>query len=101
MKNTTFYLDLFHLTMGYTSLYYQIFYGPTHLASEIVMVLVVLVCLVKTFMYMKVIEQYSVIVTMLTNVLLDLGVFLTFYMILMLFLSQVFTIIVPSNQKNI
>merc|ERR1740117_2106941 len=52
-------------------------------------------------MYMKVIEQYSVIVTMLTNVLLDLGVFLTFYMILMLFLSQVFTIIVPSNQKNI
>jgi len=59
------------------------------------------VCLVKTFQYLKIFASYSVIVTMLTNVFSDLTVFLTFYMILMLFLSQVFIVIIPATEKNL
>jgi len=101
MGRPAFWIDVMHVSLGYISLYMQYVHGSNYLASKIILVLVVNVCLVKTFQYLKIFASYSVIVTMLTNVFSDLTVFLTFYMILMLFLSQVFIVIIPATEKNL
>lgn len=57
------------------------------------MIFCIFTCLIKQFFFMRIILSFSYIVTMITNVVYDLRVFLTFYGILMLSFSMVFNII--------
>lgn len=53
--------------------------NPLHLASRIVMTGVILLSILRTFKFMRIFRAYSPIVTMLSNVIIDLAPFMLFY----------------------
>lgn len=53
--------------------------------------------IVKTFFFLRIFENFSYIVTMLTRVVIDLHVFLLFYTILLVFFSLIFAVIGVGN----
>lgn len=53
--------------------------NPLHLASRIVMTGVILLSILRTFKFMRIFRAYSPIVTMLSNVIIDLQPFMLFY----------------------
>jgi len=57
------------------------------------MIVVLFVGLLKTFFFMRVVMSFSYIVRMIVSVCLDLKVFLTFFLILMVMLSAIFDVI--------
>ena len=53
--------------------------NPLHLASRIVMTGVILLSILRIFKFMRIFRAYSPIVTMLSNVIIDLQAFMLFY----------------------
>uniref|UniRef100_A0A7S3ILI3 Ion transport domain-containing protein n=1 Tax=Strombidium inclinatum TaxID=197538 RepID=A0A7S3ILI3_9SPIT len=90
------YVDIMHISLGYVNIYTQGL-GPLLLSSKIIMIIVVLVCLIKTFFFMRIVMSFSYIVTMIQNVIIDLRVFLLFFAILILKFSMIFDVISPND----
>lgn len=65
----------------------QITYGPYQLASRILMCILVILLISKTFFFLRIFPTLTPIVVMLTNVIFDLKIFLFFYFILILLFS--------------
>ena len=61
------------------------------------MILTVLTSLFKTFFYMRVLESFSYIVTMVLNVVSDLKVFLCFFAVLVFMFSLIFDVIAKND----
>jgi len=61
------------------------------------MIITVLTSLMKTFFYMRVLESFSYIVTMVQNVVKDLRVFLAFFGILVFMFSLIFDVIAKND----
>jgi len=57
------------------------------------MILIILILLIKTFFFMRIISQFSYIVTMIISVVFDLKVFLLFFSILIVMFSMIFDVI--------
>lgn len=91
------YLDIVYIILGYYNIYLQYSGGTLELQSKIVFICIVLLCLMKTFFYMRIVMSYSYIVTMIVNVVADLRVFLLFFTILILMFSAIFDVIAKSN----
>jgi hypothetical protein len=87
------YLDIMHIFLGYLNIYTQAKTGTWELWSKITMILVILICLLKTFFFMRIKMSFSYIVTMIINVVYDLQVFLLFFFILILMFSAIFDVI--------
>jgi hypothetical protein len=64
------------------------------------MIMVVLICLLKTFFFMRIRMGFSYIVTMIINVVYDLQVFLLFYGILILMFSAIFDVISKNDAEE-
>lgn len=58
---------------------------------------VIIIALMKIFFYMRIIEKFSPIVTMLQNVISDLKIFLLFYFILILLFSLLMGVLGVGN----
>jgi len=71
--------------------------GPYHWVSKAIMIVVSILSIRRTFQFMRVFSQFSPIVTMLTNVIWHLRIFLTFYFILILLFSLVLGVIGLGN----
>lgn len=68
--------------------------------SKVFMMFVAFLILIKTFFYMRVFKNMSQMVSMMTQVIADLRVFLIFYLILVWMCSLVFNIIeLGTNEK--
>jgi hypothetical protein len=91
------YLDVVYLGLGYYNIYLQYIGETWELQSKIVFICVVLLCLMKTFFFMRIVMSYSYIVTMIVNVVADLKVFLLFFTILITMFSAIFDVIAKSN----
>lgn len=87
------YVDMIHITMGYANVACQWSVGTWELPSKIVIIIVVLVCLLKTFFFMRIVQKFSYIVTMITMVIGDLKVFMIFFVILIFMFSLIFDVI--------
>jgi len=59
------YLDMIHISLGYYNVYCQWSQGTWELKSKITMIVVILVCLMKTFFFMRIVKSFSYIVTMI------------------------------------
>jgi len=95
------YLDMTHITMGYVNIVCQYFLGTWELTTKIVVLYVILVCLLKTFFFMRIVKKFSYIVTMINMVFRDLLVFLLFYLIQITMFSLLFDVISkPANTKD-
>jgi hypothetical protein len=64
------------------------------------MITVILTCLIKQFFFMRIVPSFSYIVTMITNVVGDLRVFMTFYCVLIVSFSMVFNIISENDSPE-
>ena len=93
------YVDIFQIFMGIYSIVNQILTNPENLRSKAIMIITIFTSLIKTFFYMRVVKEFSFIVTMLVNVIKDLLVFMLFFSILVVMFSMVFDI-VAKTQAN-
>jgi len=71
--------------------------GPYHWVSKLLMIVVGILAIRRTFNFMRVFTKLSPIVTMLTNVFWRLRIFMTFYVILLLLFSLIFGVIGLGN----
>lgn len=97
LEDTWNYVDVLNISMGYFTVYSQMYIGTWELSSKISMILVILVCMTKTFFYMRIVESFSYIVTMIIRVMGDLKVFLLFFIILIVMCSMIFDVIAINN----
>ena len=60
------------------------------------MIIITVVCLLKTFFFMRIVKSFSYIVTMIISVVADLKVFMLFFFILIIMFSMIFNVISPN-----
>ena len=100
LANTNNFMDYCHIIFGALNVYMQQFYGTMQIESKIVLMVVILVTMMKTFEAMRVFLSYSYIVTMIKSVIFDLRVFLTFYVIMVVSLSMLFDVIARNESDE-
>lgn len=91
------YIDVLQIALGYTSIVQQYYEAPVAFFAKLVMILTVVTSLLKQFFYMRVLESFSYIVTMMQNVIRDLVVFLVFFAILVFMFSLIFDVIAKND----
>ena len=94
------YTDLLYIWSSIGNIVAQNLSGPFALISKLLMIIIIMLALVKTFFFLRIFDALSPIVTMLTNVIYDLRIFLGFYTILIVLFSLLLGILGIGN-KNI
>jgi hypothetical protein len=92
--------DLCYLLMSILNLYLQATFGPFHTACRLVMCLIILMVIIKTFFYLRIFPALTPIVIMINSVIFDLRVFLFFYFLLIAFFCLVFSVLGLGNPHN-
>jgi len=88
------YIDILHIGLGYYNIHIQGKNDYTwSLEAKVVMIIVVVTCLVKTFLFMRIVKTFSYIVTMIISVIIELRIFIMFFIIIVLFFSLVFSVL--------
>ena len=73
--------------------------SPFHFANKLLMTIILIQQIIKTFFFMRIFSKLSYIVTMINTVVYDLRVFLFFYFILIVLFSMVFAVLGVGNHK--
>lgn len=79
--------------MGYSNIALQIYYGCEEIESKIVLICVCYLSLIKTFQFLKMILEFSYIVTMLTRVIQEIQVFIMYFIIQVFIISMAFGVV--------
>ena len=93
------YIDLLYIWGSVAMSVIHIVKGPYEWYSKALMIIVVILAIRRTFSYLRIFKSLSPIVTMLQNVIWDLRVFLTFYVILTLLFSLMYGVLGLGNSK--
>lgn len=114
------YLDQGHIWIGYANIVHQIWfldkykdsdlsnlelyepgsdYNNDRHRSELIMILVTLIMLFKTFFFLRIFIKLSNLVAMMSQVVNDLKVFILFYVILVWMFSLIFNILQMGNYE--
>lgn len=93
------YIDLLYIWGSVAMSIIHIVQGPYLWYSKALMIIVVILAIRRTFSYLRIFKSLSPIVTMLQNVIWDLRVFLTFYVILTLLFSLMYGVLGLGNSK--
>jgi len=100
MADTGNYIDLVYIWGSIAmSLIHGSEIGPYAFVSKFLMCLVALLAVRRTFNFLRIFTFLSPIVTMLTNVIWALRIFMTFYFILCLLFSLMFGVLGIGNYK--
>ena len=91
------YIDIVHISMGFLNIYMQIYVGTWDYLSKVVLIIVIMTSLKKTFAYMRIFPEFSSIVTMINCVIIDLRIFMVFFFILIVFFSIILDVIGRNN----
>jgi hypothetical protein len=73
--------------------------SPRKVMCKVFMLIIIFLGLLRTFTFLKIIASLSPIVTMLTNVVYDLRIFLFFYVILVVLFSLLLGILGIGNRN--
>jgi len=87
------YIDILHIGLGYANIGFQIYLGTQCIFTKTILIIVIFIQLIKTFFFMRIFQDFSYIVTMIINVIIDLRVFLLFFTILVVMFSLVFDVL--------
>lgn len=79
--STRNYLDISHIFFGFVNIFFQQEVGIMVFSSKCVIIFEILLSLGKTFELMKIIKEFSHIVTMIQNVIINLNVFQLYYFV--------------------
>lgn len=93
------YLDFFFVNLSSVNCVLQLLLFPRDLVCKIIMIIIIFLGLLRTFTFLKIVASLSPIVTMLTNVVYDLRIFLFFYLILTVLFSLLLGIIGLGNRE--
>jgi len=91
------YIDMLYIWSSIANIVFQNMAGPLQLVSKVLMMIILLLGLIKTFFFLRIFDVLSPIVTMLTNVIYDLRIFLLFYGILVFLFSLMLGILGIGN----
>lgn len=81
------YADMLYTYGSIANCIMQIVYGPFHNVSRILMFVIILLLLIKTFFFLRIFATLTPLVVMLTSVFGDLRPFMLFYSILIVMLG--------------
>ena len=95
------YADMLYIYGSIANCILQFYNGPFHVAPRIMMCIIVLLLIVKTFFFLRIFPSLTPLVVMLTQVIGDLKAFMTFYIILIVMFSQFFCVLGIANYRNI
>lgn len=95
------YADLLYIYGSIANIVLQLYLGPFHIVSKILMCFIVLLLISKTFFFLRIFPVLTPIVVMITNVIYDLRIFLLFYLILIALFCQIFAVLGLGNQFQI
>jgi hypothetical protein len=93
------YIDLIYIWGSVTMSIIHITAGAYLWYSKALMIIVVILAIRRTFSFLRIFKSLSPIVTMLQNVIWDLRVFLTFYVILTLLFSLMYGVLGLGNSR--
>jgi hypothetical protein len=82
-------MNLGMLVLGYGAIYMQIYVGTYAFSSKVVIMFAIFASMFKTFDYLRVVDSFCYIVTMIRSVLYDLRIFGLFFCIVILSFSNV------------
>lgn len=92
------YTDCLYIWGSILNLFLQNVLGPYSVVCKIIMIVIVLQVLLKTFFFLRVFPSLTPVIVMLKVVIYDLRIFMLFYTILIALLSQVFAVLGLGNQ---
>jgi hypothetical protein len=92
------YLDMLHIVMGYTNIVGQMYLGIDSFECQLITISMLLVCLAKTFFYLRVSMELSILVTMIIQCISDLKIFMFFYMLMILIFSAIYDVLIQENE---
>ena len=87
MSDVWNYADLTYIWSSIANVILQNVLDPFSIPCKILMIIIFLLSLVKTFFFLRIFQQLAPIVNMITNVVYDLRIFLLFYGILITLFS--------------
>jgi hypothetical protein len=93
------YSDILYTWGSIVNVYLQNYSNPQDIMNKIIMGVLLLQQLIKSFFYLRIFDTLSYIVTMINRVIYDLRVFLLFYFILIIIFSQIFAVIGVGNKN--
>lgn len=93
------YLDLLYIYGGITNVILQNFMDPFSFLNKLLMSVILLQQIYKTFFFLRIFDSLSYIVTMIQTVISDLSVFGLFYTILIFLFSMIFAVLGVGNSK--
>ena len=91
--------DIFYIYVSIANIVLQNMLDPEDIACKILMIFIILLAVLKTFFYLKIFAALSPIVTMLTNVVYDLRIFMLFYIILIVLFSLLLGVLGLGNRN--
>jgi hypothetical protein len=94
------FIDILYIVGMVQNIVLQTVLGPFVIWSRISMCIIVIALLIKTFFFLRIFPTLTPIVVMLTEVIFDLRVFLMFYVILILFFSQIYAVLGLGNDYS-
>jgi|TARA_B110000305_G_C19082001_1_gene466653 hypothetical protein len=75
---------MLHIVLGYINIILQLIYEPRDIVCQVVMVFIILFMLFKLFFFLRIIQKFSVITTMIIQCIADLKVFSLFFVIMIM-----------------
>lgn len=93
------YVDLVYILGSIAMTFVHIALTPYHFISKLIMAVIVTLAIRRTFNFLRIFSALSPIVTMLTNVIWQLRIFMTFYTILTLLFSLMYGVLGLGNVK--
>ena len=87
------YSDIVYIWGSVANFFLQHIYGPYHIVCKLLMIVIILQVLLKTFSFMRIFESLAPIVVLMQNVFYDLRIFMLFYVILLAIFCQAFAVL--------
>jgi uncharacterized membrane protein YedE/YeeE len=93
------YSDISYNLMSVANLYFQIVLGPYNTVCRLIMCLIILMIIIKSFFFLRIFPSLAPIVVMINSVIYDLRIFMGFYFVLICFFSMVFMVLGLGNER--
>jgi hypothetical protein len=87
------YSDILYIWGSIINVFLQNFLGPFHIVCKLIMIIIVLQVLLKSFFFLRVYPLLTPIIVMLKTVIYDLRIFMFFYIILIGLFCLVFAVL--------
>ena len=91
---------MLHIVLGYINIILQLIYEPRDIVCQVVMVFIILFMLFKLFFFLRIIQKFSVITTMIIQCIADLKVFSLFFVIMIMHFGMAMNVLAKNPQSE-